>query len=53
MNDLTVIVEKLEIEHVVNNEHDVSINPDIELVVRLNAEKEDVHFNVLYVLDQT
>ena len=51
MDDLTSIVEKPEIERVVNNEHDVAKDRDIELIVRWSSENEDVLFNVLDVLD--
>ena len=52
-DDLTRIVEKREIEHVDNNERDVSKDRDIELIVRWDAENEDVLFNVLDALDLT
>ena len=46
-------LKKKEIEHVVNNERDVSKDRDIELIVRWNAETEDILFNVLVTLDLT
>ena len=52
-DDLTRIVEKREIEHVVNNERDVLKDREIELILRWNAENEDVLFNVFIVLDLT
>ena len=48
---MTSIVEKRDIERVVNNERDVSKDRDIELVVRWSSENVDVVFNVLDVLD--
>ena len=51
VDDLTSIVEKPDIEHVVNNERDVSKDRDIELIVRWSSKNEDVLFNVLDVLD--
>ena len=48
---MTSIVEKRDIERVVNNELHVSKDRDIELVVRWSSENVDVVFNVLDVLD--
>ena len=48
---MTSIVEKRDIERVVNNERDVSKDRDIELVLRWSSENEDVLFNVFDVLD--
>ena len=48
---MTSIVEKRDIERVVNNERHVSKDRDIELVVRWSSENVDVVFNVLNVLD--
>ena len=48
---MTSIVEKRDIERVVNNERDVSKDRDIVLVLRWSSENEDVLFNVFDVLD--
>ena len=48
---MTSIVEKRDIERVVNNERDVSKDRDIELGLRWSSENEDVLFNVFDVLD--
>ena len=48
---MTSIVEKRDIERVVNNERDVSKDRDIEHVLRWSSENEDILFNVFDVLD--
>ena len=48
---MTSIVEKRDIERVVNDERDVLKDRDIVLFLRWSSENEDVLFNVFDVLD--